>query len=1382
MKNYLSSHIVKFSLQLKWRIMKAMCLFLTLAFLSSFPSARVFASLDNTSNSNELTSPNNTSNSNEFAEPDYQISPQLDGSSSSYDIAGAPSSQAVIRDMSIADTGVILELIETPDPEIEYNVTTERRGGFLEFDNPYGAAIEVTLNDSVLLFDSIYCDHLYEYSIDLILGLNVVEITVTSEDGSQTNVYKIFITREPSSKVVLEGLGIDGVLEWVETPELDYDLTTLRQRVPLEFYDPYGAITEIMLNGTVLDPSFEYSRPSNGAKGCGYWLDLIPDSNVVNIKLSSPEGPNTITYVINITRNLSSVAVIKDLYIQGILSSVEVPEFEYNLSTELLGDFLYFDNPYGATTQVTLNNVTVTTEDDWYWLDFVPGLNVLEIEVSSSDGTKTNTYVINIERILSSRAVIEDLYIGGVLDWVETPEFEYNLSTEHQEGTLSFENPYDASIEITFNGTQLVGEEEDNWYRLDLVPGMNVIKIKVTSADGTKTNTYVINITRNLSSKAVIEDLYIDGVLDWVEVPEFEYNVTTEIIGGYLEFNNPYGAMTEVTFNGIVLSGDTYYRLEYAPGMNVIEIKVTSADGTKTNTYVINIERILSSRAVIENLYIGGVLDWVETPEFEYNVTTELRSVYLQFENPYGAMTEVTLNDTIVEEYYYSGMYLIDFTLGMNVIEIKVTSADKTSTNNYKINVTYVLSSETAIENLSVSEYGSIFSNYILDPIRTPNPETEYCAVTEFQYGLLEFDNPHGATAKVRLNGSELGEGNYFSLNFATGENLIEIEVTSSDGKNTTTYRINITRNLSSQATLENLDIQDILRLAVPNPETEYSCTTERKNGYLEYTNRYNMTVEITLNGSLISYYASGLYFKQYQMEYVLGMNVVEIKVTSEDGKNTNIYRINITRATSSDAVIKDLYISEGVLSRISNPLSEHSATTMRKIGYLSFDNPHGAEVAVTFNGSVLENGYGKYRLDFNLGLNVIEINLTSSDGTITKTYVINVTRNHSSKAVIEYLYSTCGYVHIPNPDIEYSATTELSGGYLSFQNSYGATTEVKLNGVVVLEALEDNYWLDYVFGLNVIEINVTSSDGTTSNTYRLNVTRNRSPKTALNNLTIYVKESETVYHRILDNISTPDPDIEYSATTERLGGTLFFNNAYGAMTVVTLNGVAVVEDDGHYWLDFSPGLNVIEIKVTSNDGSNTNTYRIRIVREATTYSLQEIAEGIPNFFEDYSKAPYIGGALERVEGHVATYLGGTGELDITPTVVEITGPEVQADGTTYVGQYKVTLTRGTETASKTLTYTQTKKVAGLQGIADGIPNLAGEYQNAPYINGALTQVRAHVKDHIGVTDITYTVVEITGPEVQADGTTYVGQYKVTLTRGTETASKTLTYTQTKRR
>ena len=580
-------------------------------------------------------------------------------------------SQAVITGLSIDG---ILEYVEIPD--FEYNLTTELKSSSVSFENPYSATVEVKFNNTVLGENT---DYWNQYDLDFIDGLNTVEITVTSEDGINTNTYVINIARNCSSQAVITGLSVGGILEYDKIPYFVYDFTTELENSSVSFENPYSATVEVKLNDTTLF-----------SENPGYWnnyeFDFVTGVNTVEINVVSEDGINTNTYRININRiNAASQAVITSLSIDGILEYVETPGFEYNLTTELESSSVSFANPYGATVEVKFNN-TVLGENTDFWndynLDFVTGVNTIEIKVTSEDGENTNIYRININRInAASQALIRGLSIGGVLDYVETPLFEYdNLTTTRKMSSLRFDNPYGATVEVKFNNTVL-GENTDFWndYDLDFVTGVNTVEITVTSEDGENTNIYVINITRNRSSQAVIQGLSIGGVLDYVETPLFEYNIITEFKGGHLGFQNSYGATIEVEFNGVVLGNETDYWLDFVIGVNTVEINVVSEDGENTNIYVINITRNRSSQAVIENLCIDGILEHVEIPVFEYdNLTTTRKKSYLGFKNPYGAAIEVKFNGSTIlnEDTDYWHYYRLDFVDGENTIEITVTSED----------------------------------------------------------------------------------------------------------------------------------------------------------------------------------------------------------------------------------------------------------------------------------------------------------------------------------------------------------------------------------------------------------------------------------------------------------------------------------------------------------------------------------------------------------------------------------------------------------------------------------------------------------------------------------------------------------------------------------
>ena len=152
---------------------------------------------------------------------------------------------------------------------------------------------------------------------------------------------------------------------------------------------------------------------------------------------------------------------------------------------------------------------------------------------------------------------------------------------------------------MRLNGTFL---SKGTFYRLNFCTWWKYSRNQgVTSSNGENTNIYTINITRNLSSQALIEYLSIDDIFWADSAEEFEYTEITKRKTEYMSFQNSYGATTEVKLNGSTVLGEdtgfrSYYRLDFAPGENIVEIEVTSANGENTNIYTINITRNLSTR------------------------------------------------------------------------------------------------------------------------------------------------------------------------------------------------------------------------------------------------------------------------------------------------------------------------------------------------------------------------------------------------------------------------------------------------------------------------------------------------------------------------------------------------------------------------------------------------------------------------------------------------------------------------------------------------------------------------------------------------------------------------------------------------------------------
>ncbi|WCN37161.1 S-layer homology domain-containing protein [Aneurinibacillus uraniidurans] len=141
------------------------------------------------------------------------------------------------------------------------------------------------------------------------------------------------------------------------------------------------------------------------------------------------------------------------------------------------------------------------------------------------------------------------------------------------------------SLEMSLNGTTTTADT------LSLVPGMNVIKVKATSQDGTTSKTYTITVNPQGSSDATLNSLEVStGTLSpafSANTNSYNVNVPNDVssIGITATAND---ANAKVAIKGRETTADT---ITLSVGNNPIPVVVTAQDTVTSKTYTITVVR-----------------------------------------------------------------------------------------------------------------------------------------------------------------------------------------------------------------------------------------------------------------------------------------------------------------------------------------------------------------------------------------------------------------------------------------------------------------------------------------------------------------------------------------------------------------------------------------------------------------------------------------------------------------------------------------------------------------------------------------------------------------------------------------------------------------------
>ena len=321
-----------------------------------------------------------------------------------------------------------------------------------------------------------------------------------------------------------------------------------------------------------------------------------------------------------------------------------------------------------------------------------------------------------------------------------------------------------------------------------------------------------------------------------------------------------------------------------------------------------------------------------------------------------------------------------------------------------------------------------------------------------------------------------------------------------------------------------------------------------------------------------------------------VGSNVITVEVTAEDGSTTQAYTVTVTRAgpPSTDAALSALTLSDVDFGAFSSDTASYTASVANTVSQTTVRpivNDSGATYLIRIGAVTDADG----TVSLAVGSNVITIVVTAEDTTTTRTYTVTVTRAAppSIDASLRGLAlsnvdfgtfdsSTFSYTaNVANSVSQTTVSPTLSDSEASYVIKLGGVTDT--DGTVSLSV-----------GSNVITVEVTAEDTTTTRTYTVTVTRAAPPSTdaSLRRLTLSrvnigtFSPGRTTYTASVSN--------DVSQTTVEPTA-----NDSGASYVIRIGGVTDVDGT----VPLAVGSNVITVEVTAEDASTTRTYTITLTR-----------------------------------------------------------------------------------------------------------------------------------------------------------------------------------------
>lgn len=317
------------------------------------------------------------------------------------------------------------------------------------------------------------------------LNFKVERSADTVKPGAEVTVY-----------VKAEGVGNDSLKEYnvslaYDGTKLEYksgtsDVATVTQGNPIVITNGNGTISSDTTLATLV-----FGVKANSKAG---------DTNLT----LTNSGLKTIAGEEKTATNTSSMIKVAALGSDATLSSLKIPNTTLNPKFDK--NTLEYTADIKDITEITINaqatdsNAKIMISDNYKSL--VKGENIVKISVTAENGTATKTYQIKVnltmtpteEEKIKANALLKKLSIEGYDIDFSSDQKKYTLTVPYKEKKVKvLAEAENENAPIEMEGTT------------SLKVGKNIIKVLVTSEDGSTKETYTLTITREKQEKKVVQ-------------------------------------------------------------------------------------------------------------------------------------------------------------------------------------------------------------------------------------------------------------------------------------------------------------------------------------------------------------------------------------------------------------------------------------------------------------------------------------------------------------------------------------------------------------------------------------------------------------------------------------------------------------------------------------------------------------------------------------------------------------------------------------------------------------------------------------------------------------------------------------------------------------
>ena len=307
-----------------------------------------------------------------------------------------------------------------------------------------------------------------------------------------------------------------------------------------------------------------------------------------------------------------------------------------------------------------------------------------------------------------------------------------------------------------------------------------------------------------------------------------------------------------------------------------------------------------------------------------------------------------------------------------------------------------------------------------------------------------------------------------------------------------------LAQSQSNDATLSGLTLSDV------DFGTFASGTTSYTANAAFYVQETTVTPTVNHSGATYVIKLGGVTDADGTVALAVGSNVITVEVTAEDGHTTRTYTVTVIRPASTNAYLRALTLSgitiehgislqrPGFSPLIFNYTASVAHSVTETTVTLTANNSADSHI-IKLGGVTDADGV----IALSVGSNVITIEVTAEDGVTTQTYTITVVRAPASLTDATLKRLALSGIDIGG-GVGESANAQIHTSFsANVYHSVSQTTvspTVNHSGtsyVIELEGVEDaDGNISLAVGSNVITVEVTAEDNSTTKTYTVTVNR----------------------------------------------------------------------------------------------------------------------------------------------------------------------------------------------------------------------------------------------------------------------------------------------------